>query len=201
MTVKQTSSAFSKLSLIAILVIAILPVSLGTLLYFSGWKPSAHVNNGELITPPRPVTDITLQTMAGTPVSFKTMHGKWVMVYVDASTCLETCPKILYAMRQIHTSQGKEADRIKRVFIATDSEQSAALQAQHKLYPDMEIWIADASVLPQLNKVFALDTGSAKHRTYLIDPLGNVMMQYVPQADPAGMRKDLTRLLSYSWTG
>jgi cytochrome oxidase Cu insertion factor (SCO1/SenC/PrrC family) len=201
MKVKQTNSAFSKLSLIAILVIAILPVAVGTLLYFSGWKPSARVNNGELITPPRPVTDIALHTMAGSPASFKTMHGKWVMVYVDASACLESCPKSLYAMRQIHTAQGKEADRIKRVFIATDNQQSAALQAQHKLYPDMEIWIADASVLPQLSKAFALDAGAAKHRTYLVDPLGNVMMQYAPQADPAGVRKDLARLLSYSWTG
>jgi cytochrome oxidase Cu insertion factor (SCO1/SenC/PrrC family) len=201
MTIKKNTRTVSKMTLLAIVVIAILPVLAGTLLYISGWKPSGKVNYGELITPPRPVTDIPLQTMAGKPTSFKTMHGKWAMVYVDGSACLDVCPKSLYAIRQIHTAQGKEADRIKRVFIATDNTQPASLQTQKKLYPDMEIWIADATALPQLNQAFALQAGAVAHRSYLVDPLGNVMMQYAPQADPAGVRKDLARLLSYSWTG
>ncbi|HEY7985987.1 MAG TPA: SCO family protein [Methylophilaceae bacterium] len=201
MTTKPNNSGLSKMVLIAIIVVAVLPVLAGTLLYISGWKPNGKVNYGELITPPRPVTDIALQTQEGKPASFKSMHGKWVMVYVDSSACLDSCPKSLYAIRQIHTAQGKEADRIKRVFIATDNTQPASLQAQKKLYPDMEIWIADASALPQLNQAFALQAGTVAHRSYLIDPLGNVMMQYAPQADPAGIRKDLARLLSYSWTG
>ncbi len=201
MMVKQTNSARSRLALIAIVIIAVLPVTAGTLLYFTGWKPGGQVNYGELITPPRPVTDIALQAIAGKPAGFKDLHGKWVMVYVDGSACLDACPKSLYAMRQIHTAQGKEADRIKRVFIATDNTAPASLQAQAKLYPDMQIWLADANALPQLDKAFGLDSGPVKHRTYLVDPLGNVMMQYPPQADPAGMRKDFARLLSYSWTG
>jgi hypothetical protein len=154
-----------------------------------------------LITPPRPLTDISLQTIMGKPTSFKALHGRWVMVYVDASACLDVCPKSLYAMRQIHTAQGKEADRIKRVFIALDNAQLTSLQAQSKLYPDMEIWIADATALPSLGNAFGLQGGSSQHRTYLVDPQGNVMMQYAAQAEPAGVRKDMTRLLSYSWTG
>jgi cytochrome oxidase Cu insertion factor (SCO1/SenC/PrrC family) len=193
----------------AIVIIAIFPVAAGTLLYFSGWKPATQVNNGELITPPRSVTDIKLQTMASQPTSFATLHGKWVMVYLDASSCPGICADRLYAMRQIHTSQGKEADRIKRVFIATEGEESTALQAplqaalqtQSKLYPDMAIWTADATAWAKLIKAFALATTASNNRIYLVDPLGNVMMQYSPQVDPAGVRKDLSRLLSYSWTG
>ena len=33
---------------------------------------------------------------------------------------------------------------------------------------------------------------------WLIDPLGNVMLRYPPQADPVGIKKDLVRLLKVS---
>lgn len=197
---RQSNSSPHRWSLIAIVIIAILPVAAGTLLYFSGWKPTTQVNNGELITPPRPVTDIAFQTMTGQPTGFATLRGKWVMVYLDASTCPGICANRLYAMRQIHTSQGKEADRIKRVFIATEGNREP-LQAQSKLYPDMAVWTADATALAKLSKAFALVDGASNNRIYLVDPLGNVMMQYSPQVNPAGVRKDLSRLLSYSWTG
>jgi hypothetical protein len=38
-------------------------------------------------------------------------------------------------------------------------------------------------------------------RVYLVDPLGNLMMYYLPDANPRGMIKDLHRLLKYSRIG
>jgi cytochrome oxidase Cu insertion factor (SCO1/SenC/PrrC family) len=41
----------------------------------------------------------------------------------------------------------------------------------------------------------------AAERVYIIDPLGNLMMYYPPDADPSGMLKDLKKLLKYSKIG
>jgi hypothetical protein len=38
-------------------------------------------------------------------------------------------------------------------------------------------------------------------RVYYVDPLGNLMMYYTPDADPTGMLKDLARLLKASRIG
>jgi hypothetical protein len=38
-------------------------------------------------------------------------------------------------------------------------------------------------------------------RTYIVDPLGNLIMSYPPDANPSGMRKDLSRLLRASQIG
>jgi hypothetical protein len=41
----------------------------------------------------------------------------------------------------------------------------------------------------------------APGRVYLIDPIGNLVLSYAPDADPSGMRKDLARLLRLSQVG
>jgi hypothetical protein len=38
-------------------------------------------------------------------------------------------------------------------------------------------------------------------RLYLIDPLGNLMMSYAPDAKPKGLLEDLKRLLGLSQVG
>jgi hypothetical protein len=38
-------------------------------------------------------------------------------------------------------------------------------------------------------------------RSYIVDPLGNLMMSYPPDADPRGILKDLKRLLRLSHIG
>ena len=39
------------------------------------------------------------------------------------------------------------------------------------------------------------------HRIYIVDPRGFLMMSYTPDTDPAGIIKDLKRLLRYSSIG
>jgi hypothetical protein len=59
---------------------------------------------------------------------------------------------------------------------------------------------ADAAVIaPQ----FQVDETPAvgAERVYIVDPLGNLMMYYQPDADARGMLQDLQKLLKYSKVG
>ena len=155
--------------------ICLAPVLAGWALYLSGWRPAATGNYGELI-PPRPLT--------GAP--FEALRGKWVLLMFDAAACDAYCERKLYFMRQVRRTQGKEMERIERLWAITDggkprAEVLAAIEGTH---------------LARLN-----DQAFSPDYIYLIDPLGNLMLRFPRDPDPSRMVKDLQRLLKASRIG
>lgn len=187
-------------NMLLVLAVFALPVVVATLMYVTGWKPSVTGNHGELIQPARFIEELSMQSMDGKPVKFSELHGKWTMVYFDSASCTEECMKQLYVMRQTHIAQGKDQDRIQRIFILTDTKAVDSLKTKLTEYSDMFVWTGDKSVLAKLTQDFGIDAQetTVQQNIYLVDPMGNVMMRYSPKIDPAGIRKDLVRLLKYS---
>lgn len=198
-----TASARNRGVLVLLILLFVLPVVAATLLYLAGWRPATSGNHGELIRPARQIEDLSLQTLDGQPAHFGELRGKWTMAYFGASSCPEACMKSLYAMRQVHTAQGKESGRVQRVFILADTNALAELNTKLADYPGMRVWTGEKKVLAELARSFGIREGLAAEQSgiYLVDPLGNLIMRYAPGADPAGMLKDMTRLLKYSWVG
>ena len=156
------------------------PLALGWLAYHERWIPGRTGNYGELLTP-RP--------LAG-PIA--PLRGKWVLVTFDAAACGASCERKLYIVRQVRRAQGKDAERIERLWLLTDGgtprpELLAALDGSR-------IGPADAG----LRSAFP---GDALASIYLVDPLGNLMMRFPAEPDPSRMIKDLARLLKYSSFG
>ncbi|MGV8933548.1 MAG: SCO family protein [Gallionellaceae bacterium] len=186
--------------LVIVLMLFFVPSLVATLLYYSGWRPVKTVNHGELIVPPRPLEDSTMQSLDGKTVKLSEFRGKWLMVYFDTSNCSVECTKQLFFMRQIHLSQGKNLDKIQRLFVLTDSTAVESLKPKLTDYPNMLVLKAEESSMSKLLKEFDMDVqhGVEQRNIYFVDPLGNLMMRYQPGVEPAGMRKDLERLLKYS---
>jgi len=154
------------------------PFVLGSLAYEYGWGTGQRANYGELLKP-RPV--------AG-PLA--PLRGKWVLVTADDAACSAACERKLYIVRQVRKAQGKEMDRIDRLWLLTDGgkprpELLAALDGGHIASADAEL----VKALPNIADI------------YLVDPLGNLMMRFPAEADPPKMIKDLQRLLKYSGFG
>jgi len=187
-------------NLLLVFAVFALPVVVATLMYVTGWKPSATGNHGVLIQPARFIEEISMQSADGKPVKFSELHGKWTMVYFDTSMCPEECEKQLYNMRQTHIAQGKDQERIQRLFILNDTQAVDTLKSKLAGYPDMLVWVGEKSVLTRLSQDFGIEANKTTEQgsIYLVDPMGNLMMRYSPGIDPAGMRKDLVRLLKYS---
>lgn len=102
-------------------------------------------------------------------------------------------------MRQIHVSTYKDIIRVQRVLITHQTDISAI----QTMYPDMLILNQSAESIDALAKQFNIEAEDARiaNRIYFVDPLGHLMMSY-PQATPAAnIRKDLVRLLKFSWAG
>jgi cytochrome oxidase Cu insertion factor (SCO1/SenC/PrrC family) len=208
--------------LLALAAVAGLPVLASYLLFSSGWRPSGMANHGELLNPARPITDVELRTLEGAPARVSQLARKWALVYFAPPVCEEVCQRQLYHLRQVVLAQGKEQERVQRVLVLTDARSMEGVRALLKDYPGMQVWSGSKDTVAQLASQFAVPAGSPSgsrrgprdrdgavavspldglNRIYLLDPLGNLVLSYPPEADPTGLRKDLARLLRLSHIG
>jgi len=162
-----------------------LPVGASFLLWSLNLAPGTSGNYGTLLRP-QPVA---------LPAAGE-LKGKWVLVQFDGGACDAGCERKLYFMRQVRRAQGKEMQRVARLWLLTDKEQPG---------PELLKAIEGTVVAPRAgidaaNGAFPAERSVTDH-LYLVDPLGNLMMRFPRDADPARVIKDLQRLLRASSFG
>jgi hypothetical protein len=187
--------------LIGIALIFFAPLALSFYLYYGRhWHPGGRVNAGELIQPAQPLPAVALPLASGGTSSDPLfLKGKWTFLYVQHGRCDDECRRHLYDTRQVRLALDREMNRVQRVFIA-DAEccDLPELKAAH---PDLIVIRKSAADEPLLASLAVRGAAIDSHRTYLIDPLGNAMMSYPPDAKPKGMLEDMKRLLRLSSIG
>jgi hypothetical protein len=110
-----------------------------------------------------------------------------------SGACDELCRARIDEMRRIQVSLYKDMGRLRRA-VLTDTASDSALIAAGASQPDLVIAHAPPGWLP----------GSASdgaRSLYIVDPLGNLIMHYHPEASPRAIRADLERLLKFAWNG
>ncbi|WP_371766159.1 SCO family protein [Massilia sp.] len=164
-------------------------------------KPEKRNNYGTLIDQrAHPVPAMATTTLDGRPQALEQFKGKWVMLMVGPGACPDSCRKQLFALRQLRLMQGKEADRIERVWLITDQEPLDTLIIRE--YDGTHMLRADAATV---NQWLPVDGGTtpADH-IYLIDPLGHLMMRFPKDPQLQEVRKvykDINKLLKASAVG
>jgi cytochrome oxidase Cu insertion factor (SCO1/SenC/PrrC family) len=160
-------------------------------LAFNFWRPTSQVNYGDLLEP-RALPRANLITLEGEPFKLSDVKGDWVLLTVGAAQCDKACTDRLVYLRQVRLAQGKESDRVERVWLLTDngipSPQLVSEHAGLHIIRDPSNQIAAA--LPAVS--------AASDHIYVIDPLGNLMMRFPPDPDPRRILKDVSRLLRHS---
>jgi hypothetical protein len=181
--------------LVGLAVLFFAPLGLSFYLYYghSNLTPDSHVNRGTLIEPVRPMPRRSMALLgAGRTVPDFLQH-KWTLLYANAGACTDACRKKLYDMRQVRTALDRDMGRVQRVLVAdADCCDPQFLQAEH---PDL-IAVRATDAAPLLE---ALPEGTG--RIYIIDPLGNLMMSYAPDAASKALLDDMKRLLKLSHIG
>jgi len=180
-------------SLWLIIALCVAPV-VASYLAFYFFTPKGHVNYGELVgTRPLPVA--TMQLTDGSAFGIERLRGKWILLMADGGACAAECPKKLFALRQLRLAQGRDMIRIERVWLINDG----AVPAAETIAPFDGTWLVRASG-SELLKALPAD-GGVERFIYLADPLGNLVLRYPRDADPARIIKDLARLLKTSGIG
>lgn len=152
--------------------------------------PDKRVNYGELL-PTRTAPAIQGAAADGAPFAFGSLAGKWVLVVAAPSSCDSGCVKALYATRQARTIQGREMERVVRIwFVTDDGPVDGALLAQHPGLLVVRTGPAGWS---------GWDVGA--DRIVLLDPLQNLVLAYPRDPDIKALAKDLSRVLKASRIG
>lgn len=179
-------------SLWLIIALVTAPVAASYLAYYF-WPPERTVNYGDLIGP-QPLPDPMLVQLDGAPFRLSQLKGKWTLVSVDSGNCTVHCDEKLLYMRQLRLTQGKNAERVERLWLIVDDiAPHAELVAR---YPGT--WMVRSGA--ELAKLFPAKGTVADH-IYLVDPLGNLMLRFPRDPEPRLMIKDLSRLLRASQIG
>jgi cytochrome oxidase Cu insertion factor (SCO1/SenC/PrrC family) len=183
--------------LFLVIAICAAPMIASYLAYYV-FKPQGRTNYGTLIDPrqyPIPALDTTM--LDGKPFSLDQLKGKWIMLQVNGSDCGEPCKTMLYEMRQLRLTQGKNMNRIERVWLITDDKPLETVLMRE--YDGTHFLRANPT---KVKAWLPVDAGtSAADHIYLVDPLGNLMMRFPKNADPNKIKKDLTKLLMASSIG
>lgn len=167
------------------------------------WVPSRFVNYGELVVPPRPISNVPMETMSGELLNFSDLRGKWTLLMLDPGSCSDNCKKSLHAIYQIRLAQAKNSRRIRLVIMVEDK--NPALKLFLAQYPELIGVTGESGAIQSIVDQFAIDKSDRPSlkpgRIYVIDPVGNFMMYYPEHADANLIWKDLRRLLKVSQMG
>jgi hypothetical protein len=186
-----------RLKLFVLLFVCAAPIIASYVTYYI-IKPSGRTNYGAFIDQrSHPMPKLASTTLDGRPETLENYAGKWIMVKVGGGACDEACAKQLFAMRQLRTMQGKNMDRVERVWLITDKEPVDTMLIRQ--YDDMHM----LRVAPeQLAKWLPVEAGTRlEDHIFLVDPRSNLMMRFPKDPDPRKVHKDLSKLLKASAIG
>ena len=185
--------------LLAVVAVCAFPIIASYVTYYI-IKPTGRNNYGALIDPsqhPIPEAKLQVTELDGKPSPLEQFKGKWVMLQTGPSDCQQACKQQLFAMQQLRLTQGKEMERIERVWLITDPQPIDTMVMREYDGTNMLRVNGDAirAWLP------VEPGGKIDDHLYLIDPLGHLMMRFPKSADPTKVKKDLAKLLKASAIG
>lgn len=184
-----TSRAKERRTLLLLAAVVIAPVVASYSAYYF-FPREQRTNYGELLaTAPAPPLAGTRGD--GQPFALAQLRGKWVLVINAPANCDAPCQQTLHATRQARTIQGREMERVLRVWLVSDDgTPDPALLAQH---PDLLVARVARDALAGLP--------AGVDRVYLVDPLGNLVLAFPADPDIKKVARDIERLLRASRIG
>ncbi|MDH3351397.1 MAG: hypothetical protein OEM60_02640 [Gammaproteobacteria bacterium] len=182
-----------RLQLLLIAAVFLGPLLVAAWLYFQGpsWQPSKRTNHGELLQPIVNIRD----ELSRSPLHAQNADS-WVLLYSHDGPCEKACRDALYTSRQSRLMLGREMDRLKRVFLRSASAPDTVFPGGE--HPDL-ITTEDSRLNVLLENKRPTDLPAGGY--FLIDPLGNLVMYFRPDLDPADMVDDIKHLLRLSRIG
>lgn len=229
MTLPTPPRPRTRTPLVLIVLISLAPVLAAVVAYFNpDWRPDGSVAYGTLIEPQRPIpasTALQATTLDGKPFDVASLKGKWLLITADGGDCQDACARKLFILRNSHASQGKNVERLARVWFITDDapipervleaykgtvmlrvqpEQLKAFLLAESASVSTSTGTSSAGVVTPSGTTTASSNGAAQalaEPMWIIDPHANLMMQYPANAEPEKVRTDIRKLIYHSRIG
>lgn len=196
-------------SLIASLLLLsfIIPVSIAWFVYYREDNFNlTTTNQGTLIQPPISWDTLKFTRQNGKIITSQALGRSWKLLYLSTD-CSDACEEELLKLRQIRLAFGKDMPRISSILVTLADKPTLDHSTLLSRFPDLtHLWINRQSYLA-LTQLLEQPLPSESEDTrlpsglFLVDPLGNIMMNYGTNIRPKAIYKDLHHLLRASQIG
>ena len=173
----------SRLTLLLIATLFLGSFFIAALLRFTGWQPSGHRNYGQLLQPPVALGTQALLRADGSTYDWQPEANRWRFLVAPPADCRSACARTLDTLHRLWLGQGRKADRIEVLWFGPLPEGT-----RFRALVPMRANPGLAARLPEAASEDAVPV-------YLVDPSGYLVLHYHPGFDPAGVRKDLGKLV------
>lgn len=170
-----------RIVLVSLICLFVLPAIIAKVVLIQGWYETGVTNRGELVEP-----YITLEQL-GQPSPLD--EKGWQLAYVLPPECKEQCQQQIHLMQQSHIALGKYQERVVPVIWTSEETNN----------------VAQSIVVMQMND--SLSSRVKAGQMLIVDPLGQLVMSYTPEANEDLVRlskdvlADLRKLLKLSRVG
>lgn len=169
-------------------------------------------NHGDLITPPRSVSEIVFRHEGVAEVLWRDLPVKWRLLVVQrGETCDIVCQQQLYQTRQIHLALGKDFNRVDRV-LWSDTAPDGVLLVRDELSQgdgakplSLAAWLArehqgltPLTLPPSMLEALVPEASLSPAQWYVVDPAGWIMMRMSDELHYKDVISDLRFLLKHS---
>ena len=124
------------------------------------------------------------------------LDGRWLLLFNGSATCDLHCQANLFKMRQARLVLGRDSARVRTVYLLPAAQPDAELSRILLQYPAFSAYQIDA-----MTKQTAQTSELKQNQVYIVDPMGNLVMRYLPDAYSRDIIKDFKRLLKASKIG
>jgi hypothetical protein len=181
-----------RLALVGIALMFFVPIFVSWyLVFFSDYKDGIKtVNNGVLISPIINLSNLDMKSFSDDKIY--SQDRTWILAFLIKQDCNKLCQENLYQIRQIRLAIGKDQDKLERLVL---SKASLDWDNYKKEYPGQKYIDSSMINFDEIVSAFKSNLELKSDSIYLIDPYGNLMMQYKNGTEPTGIIKDIERLI------
>ncbi len=191
----------NRIFILLIFGMAIIPVAIAWMLGGKAPFIEGKINNGQLITP---VVTTERSDLMGTDSfsidNIAELEGHWVTLnVVPQDDCNKICLEAIHKTKQLRLMMNKDLTRTRRAVVFLKDVKPEVINQW--LHDDKVLLKVKPSAILQ-KKIAEIRNGSIPDGLLLLmDPMGNLMMQYEPGFDPYKVKSDLMHLLRISQIG
>lgn len=182
----MSSLTRSRIAIIAVVVLFIIPVVIAKLVLDQHWYQGAVTNRGTLLVPPLALSE---ETTAALPAG-------WRLLYRQPQACSDYCERALFTLNQVDVALGKDSQRVTPVLLT------------HSDFNHLNISAYQSVTRIESDTLYQVLHSLPARTVMIIDPMGNVVMHYPLHlseqetlAEGKNILADLRRLLKLSRIG
>jgi protein SCO1/2 len=172
-------------------------------------RPTATPLPGTVLDPPREVSDFTLTSDTGQPLSLSDLRGKAVVLFFGFTHCTDVCPTTMADFTRVKAALGSDAARVAFVFISVDGARDTpdvVAAWVHTFDPEFIGLTGDEETVRTVANDYGVffqrvDNGTSDYEvehtatSFVVDPDGRLRMVFPTDTDPAIMAQRIQALL------